>query len=199
MKKLATVGLTIVAGAALVWPLTAMAQSSQQPQVFITSGGAPASDLAMDDYQAFDQFSQEHPAIIQELARNPRLVSSAGFASRHPEWRDFLDAHGDLRTAIAEDPGNFLPLTASGEGRWKHPSWHRGRAGHRGASGAAANSAEGTAKGSTSVAAADSGAAADSAGAPNAPAGSAAAGAPAAGAAAGAPAAGGANGNGGAQ
>ncbi|MBF6559386.1 MAG: hypothetical protein IVW56_03765 [Candidatus Binataceae bacterium] len=107
--------LTIAGGCAgiLITMAPAMAQSTA-PVVTLTSPGAPNTDLPIADLRAFDEFSLEHPDVIAQLCRHPRLIEDDSFLTRHPELRDFLASHPGLCAALEKDPGNFLPLNGGG-------------------------------------------------------------------------------------
>jgi hypothetical protein len=87
----------------------AAATASGAPVVGIFSAGAPTTDLNMNGYQAFDQFAQEHPAIVRQLHRNPRLVNDPSFVRKHPAFAEFLRDHPKVAEDLAEHPGNYLP------------------------------------------------------------------------------------------
>ena len=91
--------------AAMVMVETALAQHSSAA---ITGEGAPAADLPLADYQAFDSFAVAHPEIVSELSHNPDLVEDNGYLTKHPELQDFMASHTELRSAFIQDPGDFL-------------------------------------------------------------------------------------------
>jgi hypothetical protein len=74
----------------------------------VTSQGAPASDLPMADYQAFDNFAIAHPDIVSDLSHHPQMIQDQAYLGKHPELRDFLATHAELRAALIADPGNFI-------------------------------------------------------------------------------------------
>ena len=108
---IATITIAGAGGGILVTMAPAMAQSTA-PAVTITSSGAPNTDLPIADYRAFDEFSTEHPDVIAQLGRHPKLIEDDSFLTRHPELREFFASHPELREALERDPGNFLPLSA---------------------------------------------------------------------------------------
>ncbi len=116
----ATVRLLIgICAGSLALAAPALAQSSSR--LIVSSEGAPATDLPMADYAAFDSFSSAHPEIIAQLSRDPRLMRSHSYLAKHPELGGFLDSHPEVRAAMVRDPGNFLPLTVGGRWIAKHP------------------------------------------------------------------------------
>ncbi len=120
MKRLLSVIVAAMFIGGFGWPVFVQAQAAQPGQVEISSEGAPTTDLPMDQYQAFDQFAQEHPDVVRDLSRNPRLIQSPDFESSHPALREFLDSHSEVRAAFAENPGDFLPLSPGVEARLHH-------------------------------------------------------------------------------
>jgi hypothetical protein len=93
----------LIGGLPLATPATA--QNSPPP---ITAEGAPTGDLPLADYQAFDSFAVAHPEIVSELSHNPGLIENKHYLSKHQELRDFLASHAELRSALIQDPGDFL-------------------------------------------------------------------------------------------
>ncbi len=87
---------------------TAAASNASAPIVEIYSGGAPATDLNMAGYAAFDEFAQEHPQIVRQLHRHPRLVNDPSYAQKHPEFARFLKENPKVAEDLAENPGNYL-------------------------------------------------------------------------------------------
>ncbi|MGH7932540.1 MAG: hypothetical protein ACREQN_05165 [Candidatus Binataceae bacterium] len=160
---------------------TGFAQNTAQPQVEISSAGAPSTDLPVAQYQAFDQFRADHPEIVGELSRNPRLLKSESFQAKNPALRDFLSSHPQMKSEMEENPGDFLPLEANAEAQVS-PRHHRHYSHHH----QTAKHAENTSK---SDAKAEDGEAAGSGNEPGKPAGVSAA----TGGGSGAPEAGGSN------
>lgn len=88
--------------------LRAQVQDSAPSPPPITAEGAPSSDLPLADYQAFDQFAIAHPEIVSDLAHDPHLLENADYLAKHPQLRDFLSTHEELRGNLISDPGNFI-------------------------------------------------------------------------------------------
>ena len=116
MRSHATAALMlgICAGALL---LAAPAPAQSPPRIIVSAAGAPTTDLPMADYQAFDSFSSEHPDIIAQLSRAPRLMRSQSYLAKHPALSAFLSSHPGVSDALSAHPGNFLPLRADRNGR----------------------------------------------------------------------------------
>jgi hypothetical protein len=104
--KLRIGSLAVLMAVALATGVGAQVQDSPPPP--LTAHGAPASDLPLADYRAFDQFAIAHPEIISDLGRDPRLLEDDAYLAKHPQLRDFLATHAELRDALISDPGNFI-------------------------------------------------------------------------------------------
>jgi hypothetical protein len=91
----------------LVTAAPSLAQHPSPPPT-VSAEGAPIGDLPLADYQAFDSFGVAHPEIVSALSHNPKLIEDDNYLSKHPELRDFLASHAELRSAFIEDPGDFL-------------------------------------------------------------------------------------------
>ena len=100
--------LAIPAMAQMQGSASAQSTANQAPQVEISSAGAPTTDLNMAGYAAFDEFAQEHPQIVRELHRHPRLVNDPKYAQKHPEFEQFLKQNPKVAEDLAENPGNYL-------------------------------------------------------------------------------------------
>jgi hypothetical protein len=99
-------GTVVVPGLAMAQ--TGGANGAARGPVIISSEGAPASDLPMNQYKAFDDFRQAHPDIARDLARNPRLINSDRFQRQHPALRDFLSQNSDFAQDFSENPGDYI-------------------------------------------------------------------------------------------
>jgi hypothetical protein len=104
--RVASLVIAITAGAMAAAPL-ARAQGAPLPPS-VASPGAPASDLPLADFQAFDKFAAAHPEIISDLSHNPQLIEDPDYLAKHPELHDFLVTHAELRGALIDDPGDFI-------------------------------------------------------------------------------------------
>ncbi len=87
---------------------TAVAAHAQPSAPAATLQGAPASDLPLADYQAFDNFAIDHPDIVSDLSHHPQLLEDRHYLDRHPDLNQFLATHAELRGALIDDPGNFI-------------------------------------------------------------------------------------------
>jgi hypothetical protein len=72
--------------------------------------GADPRDLDLARLHTWQQFADAHPGVASALAYKPKLISDAGYLSRHPELSAFFQAHPDVRNAMIENPGNFVAI-----------------------------------------------------------------------------------------
>jgi anti-sigma factor RsiW len=97
-----------VAAPGLTMAQTDGANGAARGPVIITSEGAPASALPMNQYKAFDDFRQAHPDIAHDLARNPHLINSGRFQRQHPALRDFLSHNSGFAEDFSENPADYV-------------------------------------------------------------------------------------------
>jgi len=74
--------------------------------VFATQKGE--RDVTRQELLNFDRFLDSHPAIDQDLKKNPGLVNDAAYLSAHPELKEFLATHAGVREEILENPRTFM-------------------------------------------------------------------------------------------
>jgi len=61
-----------------------------------------------------NQLAASDPALAGALAKNPSLVNSAGFVSKHLVLQQFLEKYPNAREDIVANPGNYLtPVNGS--------------------------------------------------------------------------------------
>jgi hypothetical protein len=65
-------------------------------------------DITRQELLNFDRFLDSHPAIDQDLKKNPALVKDAAYLSAHPELKEFLGTHPGVREEILENPRTFM-------------------------------------------------------------------------------------------
>jgi hypothetical protein len=128
MKPYAGIAIASALVSAFAFSRTSFGQSTETAPVIISSAGAPDTDLPVNEYRAFDQFSEEHPEVVHQLGRNPRLMQNSTFLSRHAELRDLFNNNPGLSDALENNPGDFLSLTPVAEAEVKH-RWSRGQGG----------------------------------------------------------------------
>lgn len=107
LRILPVLALSVPVVGVLAAAAPSLAQQPSPPPT-VSAEGAPIGDLPLADYQAFDSFGVAHPEIVSALSHNPKLIEDDSYLSKHPELRDFLASHAELRSAFIEDPGDFL-------------------------------------------------------------------------------------------
>jgi hypothetical protein len=65
------------------------------------------TDIETQPLMTWGEFAADHPAIAHALEYNPSLISDPGYLKKHPDFSAFLQAHPEVREAMAADPGNF--------------------------------------------------------------------------------------------
>jgi hypothetical protein len=80
------------------------------PNVIIETGGASQADLDLALYAAWDEFQANHPAVANNLRRNPRLAGSSEYLDRNPELQELFTSNPELHQDLLENPGNYLAL-----------------------------------------------------------------------------------------
>jgi hypothetical protein len=87
-------------------PLSAV-QSGNTTIVF-----APADSRDIDTarLRTWEEFADMHPGIERALAINPSLINDARYLRKHPELDGFFQEHPDIKSAMADDPGNFAAI-----------------------------------------------------------------------------------------
>jgi len=68
---------------------------------------ANTSDINTQALTTWGGFAEEHPGIARALEYKPSLMNDPGYLKKHPELNDFFQAHPEVRSAMAADPGNF--------------------------------------------------------------------------------------------
>jgi hypothetical protein len=82
--------------------------------VFVLSMGTvlaaqnPNPDITRRELQNFDNFLDTHPAVDQELTKNPRLIEDPSYIAAHPELKTFLADHPGVREEMKETPRFFM-------------------------------------------------------------------------------------------
>src|SRR5205814_4704619 len=80
--------ICLLAGAVLAQPAAA-----QQGPGRITRG----------ELQNLDNFLDRHPAINQDLKKDPTLINNTTYIDAHPELREFLASHTGVRNEAAQN------------------------------------------------------------------------------------------------
>lgn len=68
----------------------------------------PNPDLTRPEVASMDQFLDGHPDIDKQLEANPSLINNAKYLNDHPQLRDFLTAHAEVREEFTENPSYFM-------------------------------------------------------------------------------------------
>jgi hypothetical protein len=113
MKSSLILAVVVLAASVSVSP--ALAQPSGQVLGTVVKGNttivfesAQLHDSDVRMYRAWDQFASEHRDIAQELGRHPKLMSSDNYVARHPELKQLFSENPSLRSAMIENPKNFV-------------------------------------------------------------------------------------------
>ena len=70
--------------------------------------GNPNPDITRPELQNFDRFLDGHPAVEQDLRKDPRLIENRAYVDSHPELKEFLGSHPGVREEIKETPRYFM-------------------------------------------------------------------------------------------
>ena len=65
-------------------------------------------DITRQELLNFDRFLDSHPAIAQDLKKNPAVVNDSDYLSSHPELKNFLNAYPGVSGEIRENPRVFM-------------------------------------------------------------------------------------------
>ncbi len=73
---------------------------------------APADSRDIDTarLRTWEEFADAHPGIARTLAYKPSLMNDPRYLKGHPELDTFFRAHPDIKSAMADDPGNFAAI-----------------------------------------------------------------------------------------
>lgn len=71
---------------------------------------ANPSDINSRALETWDSFAEEHPDIAHALAFKPTLMDDPRYLKHHPDLTDFFDEHPEVRSMMAENPGNFAAI-----------------------------------------------------------------------------------------
>ena len=98
-------------------PVTIVRSETAKPLGAVQSGNttiifAPASksDIDIARLQTWQEFADSHSGIERALAYHPSLMNDPRYLKSHPELDQFFQQHPDIKTAMAEDPGNFAAI-----------------------------------------------------------------------------------------
>ena len=73
-------------------------------------GRSGARDRGMTgaDLSSFDAFLDNHPAISQQVSKDPSLVANQQYLQDHPELQQYLQKHPNVRDELTENPRAFM-------------------------------------------------------------------------------------------
>jgi hypothetical protein len=69
---------------------------------------AGAGNLDLDRLRTWSDFAEKHPNIARTLAYRPSLINDPTYLKNHPDLAMFFEAHPDIKSAMADNPGNFV-------------------------------------------------------------------------------------------
>ena len=124
MTRLAYVPSTFALLALLCFPAFAQDSPASKVTGVIQNGNKTivfennSEGLNLDQIGAFSQVKASDPAVVDKLARNPKLVTEDAFVSKHPALQQYLEKYPMARDDIAANPGNYMtPVNGSS---WQH-------------------------------------------------------------------------------
>ena len=69
---------------------------------------APTLDTSTRNrLRTWGDFAERHPTIARTLAHRPSLINDATYLRKHPELATFFETHPDIKSAMADNTGNF--------------------------------------------------------------------------------------------
>src|SRR5439155_17086570 len=101
---------------ALWLPLSAWPSQQFAPARMNQEAGQRGMNATTEELQNFDDFLDSHPQIAKDLSKNPALANDEKYLQSHPQFAEFLKAHGGVQRELSENPGR---LTTRVE-RWVH-------------------------------------------------------------------------------
>jgi phage-related protein len=87
----------------------------ENPQAFMQGEGRferSGGDITRGEMVNFDKFLDSHPAMAQQLAKDPSLVNNKQYVQDHPELQQFLQTHTGVRQELTENPQAFMQAEA---------------------------------------------------------------------------------------
>jgi hypothetical protein len=73
---------------------------------------APADSRDIDTarLRTWEEFADTHSGIARALAYKPSLINDPHYLKGHPDLDAFFQAHPDIKSAMANNPGNFTAI-----------------------------------------------------------------------------------------
>jgi hypothetical protein len=85
-------------------------QFDQHPEAFMHDedryGGN--HDISPREVAAMNDFFKNHPEILEQLQKDPKLINDEKFFTEHPELQSFFNDHPELATRFHEFPADFM-------------------------------------------------------------------------------------------
>ncbi len=82
----------------------------QSGNTTIVFAPADSRDIDMARLRTWQEFADAHSGVERALAYNPSLINDARYLKGHPDLDAFFQEHPDIRSAMANDPGNFAAI-----------------------------------------------------------------------------------------
>jgi len=67
--------------------------------------------------KTFDEFLEQHPNIRQDANKNHNVLKDQDYIAKHPDLKQFLDQHSDLKDRLLDNPAAFLQGAEKSEGK----------------------------------------------------------------------------------
>jgi hypothetical protein len=88
----------------------------ENPQAFMRrerqfeshEGNEANAGITNQELKNFDKFLDSHPEIASDLQKNPSLVDDQSYVDKHPDLKEFLQSHSNVRREIKQHPGFFM-------------------------------------------------------------------------------------------
>ena len=81
---------------------------SENPQSFMHQEERFDRQQTRRELSNLDQFLDTHPAIAEQLRKDPSLVNDKKFVANHPELKEFLQSHGGVAQELSQNPDAFM-------------------------------------------------------------------------------------------
>jgi hypothetical protein len=82
----------------------------QSGNTTIVFAPADSRDIDSAHLRTWQDFADAHPQIARALAYKPSLINDAHYLKSHPALDTFFEEHPDIKSAMADNPGNFAAI-----------------------------------------------------------------------------------------
>jgi hypothetical protein len=91
----------------------------ENPSSFMQQERAGEKNRRPNSWQLkiFDEFLEQHPNIRQDANKNPDVLKDPNYVASHPDLKQFLDQHSDLKDRLFDNPAAFLQGAEKSEGK----------------------------------------------------------------------------------